>query len=1305
MRQKRRAATRARTVIADFGVGVVTSRWFALPLVALASLFAFLGGGAEKAFAPTCVLDPEVRAYTVNQGLNSHARLVRGKETLVRFYVGLPSCADIANGAYIQVRRGELTVKNGTTLLNQTPLLTSPQTLGSDGSPPTFPNITTTGTPTLADAPADLKFVIPGSVLAPGTTAAFTATLELKLFYKSAATRTATLPATEANKLLTTIAGTNTKFTKAVDKKTRAIRILAVPLGTTPLPTTASDALQAAMQTLTRIFPVPAGTQMAQATSTALPTTGGIRYAINGGAVDLSGVPREPDGRICGSLSMWNSIKPQLAGFYQTYKTANPANPADRVVGVIDASASVPSSTNASCDEGRASTLSEEAWIRAVPGVAGGLLGQEVAHTFGAVPSGFSDTNYHTTHPEWADWATGDTARAYNVTDRLFLPRSPSIPAAASPAVNRSVMKYRGINWGNDNTFLEAGDYGYGFIGCKLGGTPTSACKTSGTTGTDLNVPASPTDIVSSFVLTGTVDASGLTPAFTILESYKAATLPTPQTDINEASASPYRLIQKYPGGQLDQGVRVSFDDTDHPGDGAVTDTAKGLVSIAYPLANINVNQVQLVYRPPTGGSDQPLYRVDGGAAPTITVGGGGGPVILGGGPGGAITSASTTATAVETTKGGQTKQPREKTTAFEKADNLGTLQSAPTELFTDDIIVTADLAYRDIASEGPLTHVYVGNDLSCQVNHQNEGTTGEFYPPDSIPGDCGTFLAVDGDVLYAPDFPSHGTTATTGFLGSYTPYTAVSQTPVSGSGTSADPYTVVTTADAGASGLRIVQTDKYVVGEEAYRTDVTIQNTSAAAREVILYRAGDCFLGASDLGFGIVDATAKAVACRGAISPTEPSNRVEQWLPITGGNNYFEANYSEVWSAIATKQPLPDTCECGEYQDNGAGISWSISIPAEGEATRSHLTKIIVPATQEVTYTANDTDTNPCDPSFRSDVLLKHPNGGVDVLAVALAPDPPCADGKFSYTAEVGCPDCELRVRVYDGFQSAEALVANTSGDTFSATPIASINNPAPNKSYFPNDAIVLEGDGRTEASGPLPDSNLAWTSPAPNSLFSDTKTGRRVELQPPNGHWPSGTYDIKLTASNGSRTDSKTVRITIVNDLDGDRMTDEFEACLGPGAGSDPLNGGLDKDVDGRKNSDERFTQNGPCLAETSYYARDAVWSPDPFDASVTSGSILVSNITVDDRPQVPREGIRITEINGQGVVGCKTMDAQSVTWVRGVYSVKFQAEPFANCVRDRGLVNRRVLVRITGNAGTWHWDAYVDPCIVPSRGLRCS
>ena len=45
-----------------------------------------------------------------------------------------------------------------------------------------------------------------------------------------------------------------------------------------------------------------------------------------------------------------------------------------------------------------------------------------------------------------------------------------------------------------------------------------------------------------------------------------------------------------------------------------------------------------------------------------------------------------------------------------------------------------------DIQSAGPLSNIWIGNELSCQVQQAGESTT-EFYPGRAGPGDCGTLL------------------------------------------------------------------------------------------------------------------------------------------------------------------------------------------------------------------------------------------------------------------------------------------------------------------------------------------------------------------------------------------------------------------------------------------------------------------------------------------------------------------------------------------------------------------------------------
>src|SRR6476660_2002485 len=86
-----------------------------------------------------------------------------------------------------------------------------------------------------------------------------------------------------------------------------------------------------------------------------------------------------------------------------------------------------------------------------------------------------------------------------------------------------------------------------------------------------------------------------------------------------------------------------------------------------------------------------------------------------------------------------------------------------------------------DISSTGPLTHIWVGEDLSCQVEHIDDAPAYEFFPSNVFPADAGTFIAMGG-VLYAPDFINHDNTAADNTFPNI-PFTPVSQTEVTGSG------------------------------------------------------------------------------------------------------------------------------------------------------------------------------------------------------------------------------------------------------------------------------------------------------------------------------------------------------------------------------------------------------------------------------------------------------------------------------------------------------------------------------------------
>ncbi|HEY4912560.1 MAG TPA: hypothetical protein VIJ91_01405 [Candidatus Dormibacteraeota bacterium] len=243
---------------------------------------------------------------------------------------------------------------------------------------------------------------------------------------------------------------------------------------------------------------------------------------------------------------------------------------------------------------------------------------------------------------------------------------------------------------------------------------------------------------------------------------------------------------------------------------------------------------------------------------------------------------------------------------------------------------LTVLAAQQVITSAGPLNSIYISDTLNCQVAHNGDSFF-EFYPPNNQTGDCGTFVVISG-TLYGFT-PFSGSAAGSAQL--RTPFTPVSQSGVLGSGTSADPFRVVTVVDAGTSGIQLTETDSYVVGQEVYRTDVKLANSGNSALPVLVYRAGDCYLQSSDYGFGRVG-PGGAIAC--TVDQTSTS-RIEQWVPITGGSRYYETFYDTGWAWIGSQAPFPNSCDCTTNEDNWAGLSWGVTIAAASSTTISHLT------------------------------------------------------------------------------------------------------------------------------------------------------------------------------------------------------------------------------------------------------------------------------------------------------------------------------------------------------------------------------
>ena len=287
-----------------------------------------------------------------------------------------------------------------------------------------------------------------------------------------------------------------------------------------------------------------------------------------------------------------------------------------------------------------------------------------------------------------------------------------------------------------------------------------------------------------------------------------------------------------------------------------------------------------------------------------------------------------------------------------------------------------APITAADITTPGPLTRVQTGADLNCAVSHAADRTPAFFDGGTPTATACGTFLSVGG-TLFGPDLLRPDSTSPK----PRSTYTRLRQSAVTGSGSLTDPHKLVTEVGLGATGLLITQTDSYVAGQESYRTDVTVANAGPVARTAQLYRAGDCVVADTDEGFGSVNTATGAVACVGgqdAGAGVVATPRIQQWFPISPGSHYYEDVYAKVWARIASQLPFADLCAaCTTYEDNAAGLSWEITIPAGGSVTRSHLTTFSLLGVMPLTVTTNPQAPTAAPGSVAAyTIVITNPNG-----------------------------------------------------------------------------------------------------------------------------------------------------------------------------------------------------------------------------------------------------------------------------------------------------------------------------------------
>ena len=1236
--------------------------------------FALLGGAAtERAWAPTCSLVPELRAVTVNQGLASYSRLVRGKETLFRAYFGLPSCADIANGANVQLIDATLTVKHQGTGATLATISTSPSPLG-----PEFPRITTAAGATLpADSAGDPKFVISGAALAPSPPdSSFTASFELAIRYKPQATTSAALPTTASEQRYATLTGSRTAITKVVEKRTNVLRILAVPMGTTWA--TAPAALQTGMTTLSRTFPVPDGTGSTLASGAPAPrtgdlfsTVGGIRYSPNPAGVDLSAL-LDSTGKFCGTSTNFNAtagVKEQLGGILQSWNSTNRTAPADRVVGGLDPSLAATGST---CELGRASVSSPEAWTQLDPARAGSLLGMEVCHTFGCVPSSRSDGGWHAIYPN-ADHLSGDANRAFNVTDRAFL------------ADDRNAMRYS-TTWTDANTVFGRDDYA--MLLCKLGGATTTDCSTSAVAGTTEGAAASPA--TASFVMTGTTD--GTAARTTVLESYKAETLPTAADP-----ASAYRLVQKGAGAELrNDGVPVSFADSFHTEASSSHSTeALGVFSIAFPLA-AGATRVELVA--PSGAL---LYQAAASAAPQI---GAAPPVVsstqsVATQPAGtASTSETSSATTTSASPGKPSPGRPPSTPVVERKPSGGNAASsggnaassggnvASSSEVSSASWVTAAASGITTASKDDAGASAIANAITADAANVT-GASFDAVPPQGAPN--GT-----ADVQLNA-FPTHGSSF--GILTTGDVQLADDANGSSSSGADDAGGNVRGDNDLDVTVLRVNVT----IPAGANCLSLNFKFLSEEFPEYVGRQYNDGFVAELDSSTWTTSGSTISAPNNFAFDPSgnvvsvNSSGNTAMSAAHAAGTTYDGATPLLTASTAVTPGQhvlFLSIFDQGDHVYDSAVFVDNLVVGTRTEADCVQGAKPVDPPNaQTATFTASDGDTAAS--ALRAGWFLdtNRPGEPIYVLAVGDKPEVVGGVASFSLTTAVGCDGCTIQARVYDGFEASPRTdVEPSSLDTLSQPPSVAISSPKPGAVILEHDPAVLQATAYDFEGGFLGGGSFVWEAPC---LFSGTRTGHTITVAPPGGGWTApASCTVSVTATDGSgtsTTDTETLEIRA--DADNDRTpADKDKACNGASGDQNPLDFRGDDDGDGKPNGQDEQR----CVKATEYEGF-ALFVPSKFNPASPPSTLGFEGVYVPYRAlkDVPTSGVRISKIDGAAVPASAGL--QAVVWkpVGNVGAAQIDGQKLAAYLIAHGLRNRAVTFTLRGDAATWYFEATAD------------
>lgn len=235
------------------------------------------------------------------------------------------------------------------------------------------------------------------------------------------------------------------------------------------------------------------------------------------------------------------------------------------------------------------------------------------------------------------------------------------------------------------------------------------------------------------------------------------------------------------------------------------------------------------------------------------------------------------------------------------------------------EVVATCNVGCTSLGGS-PIT-IVAGKDASYQVYYTSAGRRSSLvYQPLFDEADAGLFVRYNSAVI-GPDFWDHLTTA----ANAYDPWTNLSQSAITGSGTTASPWKIETKVAHIPSGVKLTTTTSYINGSNSFRIDWEVCLPAAGAASTFL--AADFYLqgGDNDLGYGVHDTSSGAVGV---------TNQALSWLqtftPLTPADSYFAGAPTSLWSAIgAAGAPGPGFNRTinSTSMDTAAGLQWNRSL------------------------------------------------------------------------------------------------------------------------------------------------------------------------------------------------------------------------------------------------------------------------------------------------------------------------------------------------------------------------------------------